>query len=91
MISGTRNDESSNRSRNIKNRNNSRYVMISPIIKWKKDDVFQFLLTNTQPWNGKPYSNLLKAYLLENDLVCTICGLSPNVRYECWVCTVIKG
>ena len=32
----------------------------------------------------------IKAYSLENDLVCTICSFSPNVRYGCWVCTVIK-
>jgi len=92
MISGIRNDESSSRSKNIKNRrnNSSRHIMISPIAKWKKDDIFQFLLTRTQPWNGEPYNNLLKAYLLESDLICTICSLSPNVRYGCWTCTVIK-
>jgi len=94
MISGIRSDESLTRRRNIKKRQNysSKYIMVSPIINWTKNDVFAFLSTTTQPWNGEPYNDLLKSYILlnsQNEPICTICSLSPNIRYGCWVCTVV--
>ncbi len=100
MVSGIRVDESSTRSRNIKartcgemgmiQRGQNGDLMIAPLINWTKDDVFAFLAHTKQPWNGDDYCYLFDAYGTDEIGARCACGLSPNVRYGCWVCTVIK-
>lgn len=102
MISGERLDESTSRSRIMRNRrqtcgqlgalsrDDKGNIIATPLKDWTKDDVFAFLSTFNQPWNGKPYSYVLEIYGIDELRAKCACGLSPNVRYGCWVCTVIK-
>jgi len=103
MLTGIRGDESIERRRIIQKRsrgvldgiiqrNNELIIQAAPLLHWSKDEIFAFLASEIQPWNGKPYTKLLQAYTINetlDDLRCA-CGLSPNVRYGCWVCTVIR-
>jgi len=100
MVSGIRADESLERLRNIKartcgemgmiQRGQNGDLIIAPLINWTKDEVFAFLAHTKQPWNGDDYSYLLDAYGTDDIGARCACGLSPNVRYGCWVCTVVR-
>jgi len=100
MITGEREDESVSRSRIMNNRicgkpgvlqrDRNGNIIVAPIKEWTKDDVFAFLASSKQPWNDQCYSYILDAYGTDELKAKCACGLSPNVRYGCWVCTVIK-
>lgn len=100
MITGERKDESTTRSRIMNNRicgqlgmlqrDDRGNIIATPLKDWTKDEVFAFLASSKQPWNEKPYSYILEAYGTDEVRAKCACGLSPNVRYGCWVCTVIK-
>lgn len=99
MISGVRKDESLSRRKNIMKRRQSkeilevddRRVFVSPILSWTKDDVWAFLRSCKQPWNGQGYSDLFKIYEMADGLAgCGRCMYSPTSRFGCWVCTVVQ-
>lgn len=100
MITGERGDESASRSRILSNRicgkagvlqrDRNGNIIAAPLKDWTKDEVFAFLASSKQPWNDQYYSYILDAYGTDELKARCACGLSPNVRYGCWVCTVIK-
>lgn len=100
MLTGERADESVSRSRIMNNRicgelgvlqrDKNGNIIATPLKDWTKDDVFAFLASSKQPWNDQDYSYILDAYGTDELRARCACGLSPNVRYGCWVCTVIK-
>jgi len=99
MITGVRRDESAARSRNMIKRGQTRkistidnVIMFAPILDWKEGDVWTFLRVFKQPWNGHGYEKLEAIYRTSDKLQgCTGgCQLTPNNRFGCWVCTVVK-
>lgn len=106
LLIGTRKAESSNRSRQIDNRQyNSRglnqhteianALVLQPIIHWTNDDVWEYLFThNPAPW-GFNHDKMLELYRQANSGECpVITDLdTPSCggsRFGCWTCTVVK-
>ena len=94
-VSGVRLKESFERSRNIKKNYNGQYIMqlrnkivVMPILDWSEQDVFEFLRTHRR-WDGKSYLYLLKLYRVKQESSFS-CFLPSDVRFGCWVCTVVK-
>jgi DNA sulfur modification protein DndC len=101
MVTGEREDESATRSRimnkrrvcsepGMLQRDERGNLIATPLKHWTKDDVFAFLAMSKQPWNDEPYTHVLDIYGTDELRAKCACGLSPNVRYGCWVCTVIQ-
>ena len=94
-VSGVRLKESSERSRNIKTNYNGQYIIqlkniiVMPILDWSEQDVFNFLRTHKR-WDGKSYLYLLELYRVIPEGNCG-CPLISDVRFGCWVCTVVKN
>jgi DNA sulfur modification protein DndC len=93
MVLGVRSDESARRKATIGTeplivkRNE---IDVRPLIKWTKFDVFEYLL-DTKRWDGKSFDYLFELYGEE-------CGFNPDVpcgtsdvRFGCWVCTLINN
>ncbi len=106
LLIGTRKAESSNRSRQIENRQyNSRglnqhteipnALVLQPIMHWSTDDVWEYLFThNPAPWNFD-HDRMLALYRQANSGECpVITDLdTPSCggsRFGCWTCTVVK-
>ncbi len=106
LLIGTRKAESSNRSRQIENREyNSRglnqhteipnALVLQPIVHWTTDDVWEYLFThNPAPWNFD-HDRMLELYRQANSGECpVITDLdTPSCggsRFGCWTCTVVK-
>ncbi|BBL48360.1 phosphoadenosine phosphosulfate reductase domain-containing protein [Metallosphaera sedula] len=93
QVSGVRRSESAERAKNIKHYGNAEKVVkignpiIMPILDWTTEDVFNFLRTRKR-WDGKDFNYLLELYEVKEDS-CG-CALSSDVRFGCWVCTVVK-
>ena len=62
--------------------------IIMPILDWTTKDVFDFLRT-WKRWDGKDFNYLLELYGVEEGSDCG-CSLMIDVRFGCWVCTVVK-
>ncbi|MDP2180576.1 DNA phosphorothioation system sulfurtransferase DndC [Methylicorpusculum sp.] len=106
LLIGTRKAESSNRSRQIDNRQyNSRglnqhteipnALVLQPIVHWTTDEVWEYLFThNPAPWNFD-HDRMLALYRQANSGECpVITDLdTPSCggsRFGCWTCTVVK-
>jgi DNA sulfur modification protein DndC len=106
LLIGTRKAESSNRSRQIENRQyNSRglnqhteipnALVLQPIMHWTTDEVWEYLFThNPAPWNFD-HDRMLELYRQANSGECpVITDLdTPSCggsRFGCWTCTVVK-
>jgi len=106
LLIGTRKAESSNRSRQIENRQyNSRglnqhteipnALVLQPIVYWTTDEVWEYLFThNPAPWNFD-HDRMLELYRQANSGECpVITDLdTPSCggsRFGCWTCTVVK-
>ncbi|WP_333874739.1 DNA phosphorothioation system sulfurtransferase DndC [Methylobacter sp.] len=106
LLIGTRKAESSNRSRQIENRQyNSRglnqhteipnALVLQPIVHWTTDEVWEYLFThNPAPWNFD-HDRMLELYRQANSGECpVITDLdTPSCggsRFGCWTCTVVK-
>ncbi len=106
LLIGTRKAESSNRSRQIENRQyNSRglnqhteipnALVLQPIVHWTTDEVWEYLFThNPAPWNFD-HDRMLALYRQANSGECpVITDLdTPSCggsRFGCWTCTVVK-
>lgn len=106
LLLGSRIAESNLRSRGIASREiNSRGLnphheipnafVMTPIVHWSTDDVWQFLFENNPPPWGQPHDELLSLYRQANGGECPVvidlntpsCGGS---RFGCWTCTVVK-
>jgi DNA sulfur modification protein DndC len=98
MISGVRRDESQTRRRNLQRRNQTQpiaevdgVVMVAPLLDWGLGDIWDFLTYYRQPWSGESYAELFEIYRLGDNLEgCGRCALTPNSRFGCWVCTVVR-
>lgn len=98
MVTGVRNDESNSRHRNMEARGQRTPItesggtlMIAPILTWGIKDVWAFLSTFRQPWNGESYQELFELYRMGDGLEgCGRCAVTPNSRFGCWVCTVVR-
>jgi DNA sulfur modification protein DndC len=106
LLIGTRKAESSNRSRQIENRQyNSRglnqhteipnALVLQPIMHWTTDEVWEYLFThNPAPWNFD-HDRMLELYRQANSGECpVITDLdTPSCggsRFGCWTCTVVR-
>lgn len=97
MVTGVRRDESPTRRRNMNMRKQTEPIavvdgvpMIAPLLSWSQEDVWDFLKSFRQPWNGEAYSELFDIYRLGDNLEgCGRCAITPNSRFGCWVCTVV--
>jgi 3''-phosphoadenosine 5''-phosphosulfate sulfotransferase (PAPS reductase)/FAD synthetase and related enzymes len=94
QVSGVRITESAERAKNIKHYGKFEKIVkignpiIMPILDWTTEDVFNFLRT-WKRWDGKDFSYLLKLYEVKEENGCG-CALTTDVRFGCWVCTVVK-
>jgi DNA sulfur modification protein DndC len=94
QVSGVRVSESAERARNIKRYGKLEKVVkignpiIMPILDWTTEDVFNFLKTQKR-WDGKDFGYLLELYGIEEGSDCG-CAISTDVRFGCWVCTVVR-
>ncbi len=94
LVSGVRLSESSERSRNIRSNYGSRkivdgdLVVVMPLLDWGVEDVLE-LLSRARRWDGRDYKYLLDIYGVEVDGDCG-CKLFTDVRFGCWVCTVVR-
>ena len=61
--------------------------IVMPILDWTTEDVFNYLKMHKR-WDGKPFDYLLKLYGVEQE-GCG-CALYTDVRFGCWVCTVVR-
>jgi len=63
-------------------------VAVMPILFWRESHVFKFLFTEKR-WDGRSYDYLLKIYKL--GIPCNkLEGGHIDVRFGCWVCTVVR-
>ena len=108
LVLGTRKAESTSR-RNLMNEYEKKRVrdhlnpsgsmpnsyVFAPIQDWSNDDVWQYLMTNSNPW-GHSNKDLLAMYSgasadgecpLVLDTGTPSCG---NSRFGCWVCTLVE-
>ncbi|BDC18220.1 phosphoadenosine phosphosulfate reductase family protein [Acidianus sp. HS-5] len=94
QVSGVRRSESAERAKNIKHYGKMEKIVkignpiIMPILDWTTEDVFNFLKIRKR-WDGKDFSYLLELYEVKEEDSCG-CALSSDVRFGCWVCTVVK-
>jgi len=94
-ISGVRLEESNERKRNIrKNYNEYKlvdgdYPVLMPILDWSYEDVINFLASNKR-WDGKSYDYLLKLYEVVDYVNGCGCPFKTDVRFGCWICTVVR-
>ncbi|MGR9053141.1 MAG: DNA phosphorothioation system sulfurtransferase DndC [Gammaproteobacteria bacterium] len=106
LLIGTRKAESSNRSRQIENRQyNSRglnqhteipnALVLQPIMNWSTDEVWEYLFThNPAPWNFD-HDRMLALYRQANSGECPVITdlETPSCggsRFGCWTCTVVR-
>ena len=59
-----------------------------PILDWTTEDVFNFLRP-WKRWDGRDFNYLLDLYEVKEEGGCG-CVLTTDVRFGCWVCTVVK-
>jgi len=98
MITGVRRDESKARKQNMAKRMQTEPIskvggktMVAPLFDWSQEEVWTFLSTEKQPWNGKSYDTLFEIYRLGDNMEgCGRCAMTPNSRFGCWVCTVVS-
>jgi DNA sulfur modification protein DndC len=98
MFTGVRQDESPSRRRNMAQRLQTEPIvevdgvpLIAPLMRWSQQDIWLFLSLFRQPWNGEKYDSLFEIYRLGDNLEgCGQCALTPNSRFGCWVCTVVR-
>jgi DNA sulfur modification protein DndC len=91
QVSGVRAFESSERTKRYKGLEKVMKVgnpIIMPILDWTTEEVFGFLRT-WKRWDGKDFNYLLQLYGVEERNECG-CSLTTDVRFGCWVCTVVK-
>lgn len=106
LLIGTRKAESSNRSRQIENRQyNNRglnqhteipnALVLQPITQWTTDEVWEYLFThNPAPWNFD-HDKMLELYRQANSGECPVVTDldTPSCggsRFGCWTCTVVR-
>ena len=106
LLLGSRTSESSTRSRAIASRvSNARGLnphheipnafVMTPIVNWSNDDVWEFLFENNPPPWQHPHDEMLTLYRQANGGECPVvmdlntpsCGGS---RFGCWTCTVVR-
>jgi len=103
MITGVRLKESNERTKLMKKRKQTLPIVdltqngtiqAAPIIDWTTEEVWRFLLSNSQPWSGESYEKLFEVYRIADaieSIKCTKeCALTPTPRFGCWVCTVVR-
>jgi len=98
MVTGVRKDESATRNRNMATRKQNEPIsvvsgtpLIAPLLNWTQTDVWNFLSLFRQPWNGMSYEGLFEVYRLGDNLEgCGRCSMTPNSRFGCWICTVVR-
>jgi len=94
QVSGVRSTESAERGKNIKHYGKSEKVVkignpiVMPILDWTTEDVFNFLRP-WKRWDGRDFNYLLDLYEVKEEGGCG-CVLTTDVRFGCWVCTVVK-
>ena len=88
QVSGVRAGESSDRIRRYGELTkfvNSSNPLVMPILDWTVNDVFTYLRTRRR-WDGKDFNYLLDLYEVKE---CDV--FIANVRFGCWVCTVVSN
>lgn len=96
QLSGVRMTESSERAKQTAYNGKHEKIIrlgnpiIMPILDWTTEDVFRYLRSERR-WDGREFDYLLNLYEVKEDNDGCGCALTTDVRFGCWVCTVVKN